>query len=227
MAGSWRQQLARIVGRGAVEGARSFLRARQGAPTASGDTQRGEGPGAATAPPGSRRTHGRNERTRVRATPGRGARRDSASGQPRTPTEQATSAAYPGDFEGVPEMTYSPNPDGRPDPGEVVWTWVPYEEEHKKGKDRPVLIIGRDEGGWLLALQLTSKDHQRDAQQEREAGRLWLDVGHGGWDRHGRDSEIRVNRIIRVRPEAMRREGAVMDRATFDEVADAVRASMA
>ena len=41
-------------------------------------------------------------------------------------------------------LEYSPNPDGKPDPGEIVWTWVPFQEDSSKGKDRPVLLIGRD-----------------------------------------------------------------------------------
>ncbi len=85
---------------------------------------------------------------------------------------------------------YAPRPDGRPDPGEIVWTWVPYEEDHSQGKDRPVLLVGRD-GDWLLGLQLTSKDHDRDAEQERRAGRRWVDIGSGAWDRQGRPSEVR------------------------------------
>ncbi len=132
------------------------------------------------------------------------------------------SGGYPGDFTGTPAMDYAPVPDGRPDPGEVVWTWVPYEEDHTQGKDRPVLLIGRD-GTWLLALALTSKDHDRDASQERLAGREWVDIGTGGWDRAGRPSEVRVNRILRVDPTAIRREGAVLSRDRFEDVAAAVR----
>ena len=30
-----------------------------------------------------------------------------------------------------------------PDPGEIVWTWVPYEEHDGRGKDRPVLLVAR------------------------------------------------------------------------------------
>lgn len=120
-------------------------------------------------------------------------------------------------------MTYAPRPDGRPDPGEVVWTWVPFEEDHSRGKDRPVLLVGRD-GAWLLALPLTSKDHDRDAGQEHRAGRDWIDVGTGGWDRQGRPSEVRVNRILRVDVTAIRREGAVLPRDRFEAVAAAVRA---
>ena len=40
-------------------------------------------------------------------------------------------------------IEYSPEPDGHADPGEVVWTWVPYEDDPHQGKDRPVVIIGR------------------------------------------------------------------------------------
>jgi hypothetical protein len=131
---------------------------------------------------------------------------------------------YPGDFIGVPDLTYAPAPDGRPDPGEIVWTWVPYEEDHRQGKDRPVLIIGHD-GDWLLALMLTSKDHDRDVEQEARHGRHWQDIGSGAWDGQGRPSEVRVDRILRVDAATVRREGAVLDRERFDEVAIAVRAA--
>ena len=40
-------------------------------------------------------------------------------------------------------IEYSPSLDGDPDPGEVVWTWVPWEEDPTQGKDRPVVIVGR------------------------------------------------------------------------------------
>ncbi|CAN7330190.1 type II toxin-antitoxin system PemK/MazF family toxin [Terrabacter sp. LjRoot27] len=130
---------------------------------------------------------------------------------------------YPGDATRVPDATYAPRPDGRPDPGEIVWTWVPYEEDHTQGKDRPVLVIGRD-GDWLVALPLTSKDHDRDEQQERRSGREWVDIGSGAWDGRGRPSEVRVNRLVRVDPDGVRREGAVLPRDRYDEVVAAARA---
>ena len=114
---------------------------------------------------------------------------------------------------------YSPVLDGEADPGEIVWTWVPYEEDHSKGKDRPVLVVGRD-GPWLLTLMLSSQDHVAPGQQEGPGGARWLDIGSGPWDPQGRDSEIRLDRVVRVDPQAVRREGAIMDRATFDTVAD-------
>jgi hypothetical protein len=133
-------------------------------------------------------------------------------------------SGYPGDFVGVPEMRWAPTPDDpTPSPGEVVWTWVPYEEDHTQGKDRPVLLVGRD-GEWLLGLQLTSADHDLDAEQEAAEGRRWIDVGAGAWDGRGRPSEARINRVLRVDPEQVRRDGAVLDERVFAAVVEGVRA---
>ena len=130
---------------------------------------------------------------------------------------------YPGDFVGTVVPSYDPHPDGLADPGEVVWGWVPYEEDFGRGKDRPVLIIGRD-GEYLLGLMLTSKDHDRDAADEARHGRHWLDVGSGKWDGQGRPSEVRLDRVIRLRPDAVRREGAALSRPVFDQVSQAFTA---
>jgi len=113
--------------------------------------------------------------------------------------------------------SYSPDPDGRPDPGEVVWAWGPYEDDPLQGKDRPVLVVGRG-GSGLMCLQLTSKDHDRDAEDEARYGRFWMDVGSGGWDRERRPSEVRLDRLLLVPESEVRREGAALDRATFDAV---------
>jgi PemK-like, MazF-like toxin of type II toxin-antitoxin system len=122
--------------------------------------------------------------------------------------------------------SYEPELDGDPDPGEVVWAWVPYEEDPNQGKDRPVLLIGRkvvDGAEWWAALMLTSKDHDRDEEQEAEAGRHWMDVGTGAWDREGRPSEVRLDRLIVLGDADIRREGAVLDRVIFDAVVAAAR----
>ncbi len=114
-------------------------------------------------------------------------------------------------------VDYAPRADGRADPGEIVWAWVPFEEDASQGKDRPVLLLGRRDGDWL-ALMLTSKDHDRDAAQEAGRGRHWMDVGTGGWDRQRRPSEVRLDRLLVLAPDAVRREGAALDRRTFDQV---------
>ncbi|WP_167145783.1 type II toxin-antitoxin system PemK/MazF family toxin [Actinomyces sp. ZJ308] len=123
---------------------------------------------------------------------------------------------------GLPAFSYSPDPDGDADPGEVVWTWVPFEEDPAQGKDRPVLVLARHETRLVVA-QMTSKDHDRDAAQEARWGRFWHDVGTGGWDRQGRPSEVRLDRLLLVEPAAVRREGATMSREVFDGVVVALR----
>jgi len=138
------------------------------------------------------------------------------------PTPAGPSPSYPGDFTGRATLSYTPVNDGWPDPGEVVWAWVPFEEDHTQGKDRPVLVIARH-GGRLLGLMLTSKDHDRDAAQEARFGRHWIDVGTGAWDRQGRPSEVRVDRVLQLESDAVRREGATLERSRYEQVASAVR----
>jgi PemK-like, MazF-like toxin of type II toxin-antitoxin system len=122
--------------------------------------------------------------------------------------------------------SYSPEIDGEPDPGEVVWAWVPYEDDPDQGKDRPVLVIGRSgtDPELLTCLYMTSKDHDRDAEDEARWGRYWMDVGTGAWDAEGRDSEIRLDRLLVIPSGQVRREGAALDRAVFDEVVAAAAA---
>ena len=124
----------------------------------------------------------------------------------------------PAEVAGKIRFDYAPRRDGRPDPGEIVWAWVPYDEGDGRGKDRPVLIISRDRGTFH-GLMLTSKDHDRDMADEARHGRFWMDIGSGPWDSRGRPSEVRLDRIVRLAPDAVRREGAALDHALFDRVA--------
>lgn len=136
----------------------------------------------------------------------------STAPKPSTPASTGASdgSDYPGDYRDMINFEYSPSLDGDADPGEIVWTWVPFEEDHSQGKDRPVLLVGRD-GEYLLALMMTSKDHNN----REHADSNYLDIGSGPWDPQGRASEVKLNRVIRVRPDAMRREGAIMPEDTF------------
>lgn len=136
----------------------------------------------------------------------------SSAPKPSAPASTGASdgSDYPGDYRDMINFEYSPSLDGDADPGEIVWTWVPFEEDHSQGKDRPVLLVGRD-GEYLLALMMTSKDHNN----REHADSNYLDIGSGPWDPQGRASEVKLNRVIRVRPDAMRREGAIMPEDTF------------
>lgn len=118
--------------------------------------------------------------------------------------------------------SYAPEIDGEPDPGEVVWAWVPYEDDPSQGKDRPVLVLDTDGDGWV-GLMLSSQDHDRDAADEARWGRYWMDVGTGGWDSQGRPSEVRLDRLIHLERGRVRREGAALDETIFTSVLEARR----
>jgi hypothetical protein len=116
-------------------------------------------------------------------------------------------------------ILYAPERDGDPDPGEIVWAWVPFEDDPTKGKDRPVVVIGVA-GVRLAVVPLSSKDHAGRGDQDE-----WVRVGSGSWDSSDRDSYANVDRVLRVEIGEVRREGATLDRARFDRVVAAVRAS--
>ena len=109
-------------------------------------------------------------------------------------------------------IEYSPQIDGDPDPGEIVWTWVPFEEDPTQGKDRPVAIIGRRDGR-LVGVPLTTKRNDREAQ---------VSVGHGAWDPEQRTSYARIWRLLEIDERKMRREGAILERDRFDDIIEAV-----
>ncbi len=116
---------------------------------------------------------------------------------------------------GPVRTAYAPAHDGDPDPGEIVWTWVPYEEHDGRGKDRPVLIVAREPAGTLLAVALSSKEHDHE--------RDWVPIGVGPWDRSQRESWVALDRVMRVHPDGMRREACALDRARFNLVVDRLK----
>ncbi len=113
------------------------------------------------------------------------------------------------------EIAYAPEPDGAADPGEIVWTWVPFEEDVSQGKDRPLLVVGRS-GAELVGLMLSSQSHRADDEN-------WVSIGSGEWDREGRGSYIRLDRVLEVTEHGIRREGAILDRDRFEVVAQRLR----
>lgn len=149
-------------------------------------------------------------RTSGSSAPKPSAPKPSASTRSASTASASAGSDYPGDYRDMINFEYSPSLDGDADPGEIVWTWVPFEEDHSQGKDRPVILVGRD-GEYLLALMMTSKDHNN----REHADSNYLDIGSGPWDPQGRASEVKLNRVIRVRPDSMRREGAIMPEDTF------------
>ncbi|WP_127475033.1 type II toxin-antitoxin system PemK/MazF family toxin [Microbacterium sulfonylureivorans] len=111
-------------------------------------------------------------------------------------------------------ISYAPDADGDPDAGEIVWTWVPYDERDGRGKDRPVLVIAHENADWVYVVRLTSKSHDGE--------RDFLAIGAGAWDSQGRPSWVDVEQIYRVHRDGMRREASVLDLDRFARVADAL-----
>ena len=137
------------------------------------------------------------------------------SNRPHTSIREASIA------DALAHASYQPIMDGDADPGEVVWTWVPYQEDASVGKDRPAVVIGA-QGEGVYLLQLTSKDHTREAAQEAAAGRYWFDIGTGAWDSKGRPSEVRLDRALWVKATDVRREGAILPKKTWQLIVDAL-----
>lgn len=113
----------------------------------------------------------------------------------------------------LPEVriAYAPSRDGNPDAGEVIWTWVPYEENDGRGKDRPVLVIGRQSAERVYAVRMTSKEH-----------RDHIAIGSGAWDSQGRSSWVDIEQLYSVHVAGTRREAAVLDRERYIVVAKAL-----
>jgi hypothetical protein len=114
------------------------------------------------------------------------------------------------------KLVYCPNLDGPADPGEVVWTWLVHEDDPTRGEDRPVLVVGRDRHT-LLGLMMSS-------QEKHAADRDWVGIGSGSWAADGGECWVRLDRVLDVPEEGIRREGAILRRDVFDIVAARLRA---
>ncbi|GAB3488202.1 type II toxin-antitoxin system PemK/MazF family toxin [Nocardiopsis coralliicola] len=113
-------------------------------------------------------------------------------------------------------IEYAPDPDGRADAGEVVWTWVPYEENDGRGKDRPLLVVGR-KGEDLHGLMLSTQEP--DDWEVHD----WHELGSGPWDSSGRTSYLCLDRLFELGETDIRREGSVLDGPRFAQVAAVLR----
>ncbi|VEI14100.1 PemK-like protein [Trueperella bialowiezensis] len=149
-----------------------------------------------------------------------------------SPSPQHSASPFPGPHEkaveydvarfGLPDFEYEPVRNGAPDPGEVVWTWVPFDENDGRRKDRPVLVVADTEEHVIFA-QMTSKDKTPAASREAKHGRYWMDIGTGGWDPRRRPSEVRLDRLLVAHGSQIRREGSYVRKDIFDDVVRAIK----
>ncbi len=159
-----------------------------------------------------RSTHSSSAPSRSR---GAGTASDGATALPFSPGQNGGAATRDLSKQEIARLrpSYAPQPDGDPDPGEIVWTWVPYVENDGRGKDRPVLIIARIDANTVAGCYLSTKQHPG-----------FISVGTGAWDGEGRESFLSPERLLRITDAGMRREGHVLQRARFDAAVRAVAA---
>lgn len=79
-----------------------------------------------------------------------------------------------------------------------------------------MLVVAAEPSGSVLAVALTSQEHPGRAE--------YLPIGSGEWDGRGRPSFVRLDRVFRVAPGGLRREGAALDARRFDTVRRALAA---
>lgn len=138
-----------------------------------------------------------------------------------SPAPTAISAGRPVTNGGVPtaqrarKLRYAPDLAGQTGPGEIVWTWMVNDTDPTRGQDCPVLIVGRDRST-LLGLLVSG-----DPTPETAAD--WVDIGFGNWDYQDRPSRIRLDRVLDVPEDGIRREGIIIPRDIFETVADRLR----
>ena len=78
-----------------------------------------------------------------------------------------------------------------------------------------MLVVGRD-GSTVDGLMLSSNG-DRDGQPN------WFALGPGAWDKEHRPSWVRLDRVLTVPEDGIRREGSVLDRRRFDAIAAELR----
>lgn len=99
--------------------------------------------------------------------------------------------------------------DGQADSGEVVWVWVPAEGKQAPPRERAILVVGRTRTTVLGLLISPNPKHALDD--------AWLEIGSGEWDESGCDCWVRLDRLLEVSEEQVRRQGTLFRNAGSNE----------
>lgn len=110
---------------------------------------------------------------------------------------------------------FAPDLDGQADSGEVVWVWAPTDGANSPPHERAILVIGRNRST-LMGL-LISPNPQHDEEE------WWLEIGSGEWDESGRQCWLRLDRVLEVSEEQVRRQGILFPQRRFERLANRMR----
>ncbi|AIK85769.1 hypothetical protein CGLAR1_11065 [Corynebacterium glutamicum] len=110
---------------------------------------------------------------------------------------------------------YAPDMDGQTDPGEVVWIWAPADGPQQPPRKRAIVVVGRNRNAILGLLISCNPEHRTDED--------WIDIGSGSWDPRGRQSWVRLDRVLEVPELGIRRQGTVVPPGRFERIANRLR----
>ncbi|ANE04572.1 type II toxin-antitoxin system PemK/MazF family toxin [Corynebacterium crudilactis] len=110
---------------------------------------------------------------------------------------------------------YAPDMDGQADPGEVVWIWAPADGPQQPPRERAIVVVGRNRNAILGLLISCNPAHRTDDD--------WIDIGSGSWDPRGRQSWVRLDRILEVSELGITRQGTVIPQGRFERIANRLR----
>ena len=111
---------------------------------------------------------------------------------------------------------FTPDMDGQADSGEVVWVWVPAEGKQAPPRERAILVVGRTRTTVMGLLISPNPKHALDD--------AWLEIGSGEWDESGCDCWVRLDRLLEVSEEQVRRQGTLFPQRRFERIANRLRA---
>ena len=103
------------------------------------------------------------------------------------------------------------------EPGEVVWIWAPSDGPDLPPRERAMLVVGRDRHT-ILGLLISPNPQHAGAE-------AWLDIGAGEWDASGRQCWIRLDRVLEVSEQGVRRQGALFPQRRFERIANRLRST--
>lgn len=106
---------------------------------------------------------------------------------------------------------FAPDMDGQADSGEVVWVWAPTGGPSSPPSERAILLVGRTRSTVLGLLISANATHADDDS--------WLEIGSGEWDESGRQCWVRLDRVLEVSEEQVRRKGILFPQRRFERIA--------
>ncbi|MGP5496904.1 type II toxin-antitoxin system PemK/MazF family toxin [Corynebacterium flavescens] len=110
---------------------------------------------------------------------------------------------------------FAPDMDGQADSGEVVWVWAPSDDKQSPPRERAILVIGRTRTTVLGLLISPNPEHAHENE--------WLEIGSGDWDESGRQCWIRLDRVLEISEEQVRRQGTLFPQRRFERITNRLR----